>query len=201
MSDKGNERPAKVPAHDGKPLCGNLRRPVPQLPPQVAADPRRAGAIILGAGKWVNGTVLHYSFFTTGHFAVPKKQADAVRAAFAEWKNSTSVSGPDDSQPTRIACDAWKCRDSAPVQPLPSLSRTASKATSSPTSCTASRSGATAVITLARASSLASKSACADGAGAKKFSTFHDVTVNTAPPEGGQINAGPVWAYARRNGA
>jgi len=87
MSDKGNERPAKVPAHDGKPLCGNLRRPVPQLPPQVAADPRRAGAIILGAGKWVNGTVLHYSFFTTGHFAVPKKQADAVRAAFAEWKN------------------------------------------------------------------------------------------------------------------
>ncbi len=35
----------------------------------------------------MNGTVLHYSFFGGGsHFAVPKKQADAVRDAFAKWK-------------------------------------------------------------------------------------------------------------------
>jgi hypothetical protein len=34
----------------------------------------------------VNGTVLHYCFFTTGHFAVPKVQANAVRDAFAKWK-------------------------------------------------------------------------------------------------------------------
>jgi hypothetical protein len=34
----------------------------------------------------VNGTVLHYGFFTTGHFSVPKIQADAVRGAFAKWK-------------------------------------------------------------------------------------------------------------------
>jgi hypothetical protein len=37
--------------------------------------------------KWVNGTVLHYHFFTAGHFAVPKSQADAVREAFATWKS------------------------------------------------------------------------------------------------------------------
>ncbi len=72
--------------HGGKPLCRNLQRPVPQLPASVAADPRRAGAIIRGRGKWANSTVLHYCFFTSGHFAVPKKQADAVRGAFAEWK-------------------------------------------------------------------------------------------------------------------
>jgi hypothetical protein len=87
MPDKKNAKPSKAPAHESKPLCRNLQRPIPQLPPQVAADPHRANAIILGHGKWVNGTVLHYSFFTTSHFAVPKKQADAVRGAFSEWKN------------------------------------------------------------------------------------------------------------------
>ena len=34
----------------------------------------------------MNGTVLHYCFFTSGHYAVPKEQADAVREAFATWK-------------------------------------------------------------------------------------------------------------------
>jgi hypothetical protein len=50
------------------------------------ADPRRAAAIILMNSKWANGTVLHYCFFRKGHFAVPAKQADAVRAAFKKWK-------------------------------------------------------------------------------------------------------------------
>jgi len=70
-----------------KPLCRNLPRPVPQLPPEVAADPRRSAAILSSRSKWVNGTVLHYGFFGTGsHFNVPKTQADAVRDAFAKWK-------------------------------------------------------------------------------------------------------------------
>jgi len=30
--------------------------------------------------------VLHYCFFTSGHYSVPKVQADAIRAAFAKWK-------------------------------------------------------------------------------------------------------------------
>jgi len=69
-----------------KPLCANLPRPVPQLSPTVLADPLRASAILSTQSKWVNGTVLHYCFFTADHFAVPKDQADAVRAAFAKWK-------------------------------------------------------------------------------------------------------------------
>jgi hypothetical protein len=34
----------------------------------------------------VNGTVLHYCFFTKGHFNVPSTQATAIRKAFTEWK-------------------------------------------------------------------------------------------------------------------
>ena len=34
----------------------------------------------------MNQTVIHYCFFTSGHFSVPKTQADAVRQAFAAWK-------------------------------------------------------------------------------------------------------------------
>ena len=56
------------------------------LPDRVNADPRRAHAILAVGSKWVNHTVLHYCFFTSGHFAVPKAQADAVRQAFATWK-------------------------------------------------------------------------------------------------------------------
>lgn len=69
-----------------RPLCKNLPRVLPTLRPSVTADPLRAHAIISTQSKWLNGTVLHYSFFTAGHFAVPKIQADAVRGAFAKWK-------------------------------------------------------------------------------------------------------------------
>jgi len=67
-------------------FCRMLPRTVPQLRPAVMADPRRAAAIISTNSKWVNGTVLHYYFFTKGHFTVHAKQADAVRAAFRKWK-------------------------------------------------------------------------------------------------------------------
>lgn len=79
---------SKAPASNDrrKPLCRNLPRPIPQLHPSVAADPRRASAIIGAQTKWMNGTVLHYCFFDAGHYAVPKMQADAVRAAFDTWK-------------------------------------------------------------------------------------------------------------------
>jgi hypothetical protein len=56
------------------------------LPDRVNADPRRARAILSVNSKWVNQTVLHYCFFKSGHFAVPKTQSDAVRQAFAKWK-------------------------------------------------------------------------------------------------------------------
>lgn len=69
-----------------RPFCRNLPRTIPQLSQAVLADPRRARAIIGTRSKWLNGTVLHFCFFTNGHYAVPKKQADAIRAAIAEWK-------------------------------------------------------------------------------------------------------------------
>jgi len=84
-NSRSNEAPPSKQTR--KPLCRNLDRPVPQLPPAVMADPRRAAAIILTKSKWANGTVLHYCFFEGGsHFAVPKIQADAIRNAFAKWK-------------------------------------------------------------------------------------------------------------------
>lgn len=71
-----------------KPFCSTPPRPQAALPAAVAADPRRARAIVSARSKWLNGTVLHYCFFGgDSHFAVPKVQADAVRQAFATWKD------------------------------------------------------------------------------------------------------------------
>ena len=70
-----------------KPFCRNPPRPVPNLSPHVMANAVRAAAIIRTRLKWVNGTVLHYAFFGgSSHYAVPRKQADAIRSAFAKWK-------------------------------------------------------------------------------------------------------------------
>jgi hypothetical protein len=70
-----------------KPYCAIERRVVRPLPDNVTANPRRAAAILATSSKWVNNTVLHYCFFKSGHFSVPKAQADAVRRAFQTWKD------------------------------------------------------------------------------------------------------------------
>jgi len=77
---------ASQPKQTTKPFCRNLPRPTPQFATGVMADPRRLSAILMTRSKWVNGTVLHYCFFKSGHYSVPKIQADAVRGAFAKWK-------------------------------------------------------------------------------------------------------------------
>jgi hypothetical protein len=70
-----------------KPFCSNAPRPSTHLSDAVRDDPRRSRAILATSGKWLNGTLLHYCFFTGGsHFAVPQLQADAVRQAFTAWK-------------------------------------------------------------------------------------------------------------------
>ena len=90
MATTARSRAAKkaAPARPmGKPFCSTPPRPQPPLPAAAAADPRRARAILNARSKWLNGTVLHYCFFTgESHFAVPKTQADAIRQAFAAWK-------------------------------------------------------------------------------------------------------------------
>lgn len=79
-------RRSNQPNKGQKLLCRNLPRTIPQLQAAVVGDPHRAAAILNTHSKWVNGTVLHYCFFKSGHFNVPKAQADAVRNAFATWK-------------------------------------------------------------------------------------------------------------------
>jgi hypothetical protein len=69
-----------------KPLCRMLPQTPAPLRPAVAADKLRAAAILSTMSKWVNGTVLHYCLFKKGHFAVPAKQADAIRKAIKKWK-------------------------------------------------------------------------------------------------------------------
>ena len=80
---------ARSAAYAAKPLCTTGPRPKPTLPPNVLNDPNRARAIIQTMTKWANKTVLHYAFMDpdgTSHYAVPKRQADAIRQAFATWK-------------------------------------------------------------------------------------------------------------------
>jgi len=69
-----------------KRLCALPPRTLRPLSDAVMANPIRASAILVSQSKWLNGTVLHYCFFKSGHFAVPKKQAKAIRTAFAKWK-------------------------------------------------------------------------------------------------------------------
>jgi len=78
----------KTPAkRTPKRLCSLLPRPKPQLREAVTADVPRARAILIARNKWANKTVLHYCFFKgNSRYKVPKKQADAIRKAFAEWK-------------------------------------------------------------------------------------------------------------------
>ena len=72
----------------GKPFCSTPPRPQPPLPAAVAADPRRARAILDTRSKWLNRTVLHYCFFTR---QLPLRRAQGAgrrrsASAFAEWK-------------------------------------------------------------------------------------------------------------------
>jgi astacin (peptidase family M12A) len=60
---------------------------VVEITPEVAANPSRERAIIATAKKWMNKTVLHYAFFTTGPWKVPPEQAAVIRKAFGLWQD------------------------------------------------------------------------------------------------------------------
>lgn len=63
---------------------------LPQIPERVFnpdVDPFRMQLIRNTDKKWVNGTILHYYFFTNGPNAISKHNADAVRKAFKVWKD------------------------------------------------------------------------------------------------------------------
>ena len=68
-----------APTNLVRPHCALRVQAVPVLSPDLT--PGRASAIRLIRAKWVNGTVLHYHFL-----GGPSAQQQAVRDAFAEWK-------------------------------------------------------------------------------------------------------------------
>jgi hypothetical protein len=74
------EHPPVAETHEPLPYCALPPQPVRLLPPDMAHD--RQSAILLGAAKWVNGTVLHY-FFVDGE----EDQRRVVRDCFREWKD------------------------------------------------------------------------------------------------------------------
>lgn len=77
---------SRSPAKPGMRLCALPPRKIAPLSAIVMSDPIRASAIVISKSKWLNGTVLHYCFFKSGHWRVPKRQARVIRAAFAKWK-------------------------------------------------------------------------------------------------------------------
>lgn len=66
--------------------CAMPEQPEVVLPPGLGAPRERA--ILAGRTKWVNDTTLRYYFFDSSgpaEWAVPDKQADVIREAFAKW--------------------------------------------------------------------------------------------------------------------
>ena len=109
---------AKAAGEQTPNYCSMPAQPAPAFDPGL--DPARLGAIIEGSSKWVNGTVLHYYFFdkdTDGStvrlsdgtpefvsWVGPEEQRQAVRQAFATWKELgvglefTEVSDRDEAE-------------------------------------------------------------------------------------------------------
>lgn len=88
--------------------CANPPQPVREFSPGINAE--RARAIISIGDKWVNGTPIHYYFFTSGRFGGDDSQRDVVRRAFDEWKSIgigltfTEVQSPGNAE-VRIGFD------------------------------------------------------------------------------------------------
>ncbi len=72
------------------PHCSTPPEPPLDLPASMPLD--RQQALMTGANKWVNGTVLHYAFFDNaahrGWGPASDAQTDAVREAFRTWKET-----------------------------------------------------------------------------------------------------------------
>jgi hypothetical protein len=96
--------PQQTAVHDADEemrYCGLPPQPVRALPSDL--DPGRAAAILEGATKWVDGTVLHYYFFDRGtdgstvrlndrstrfvSWVGAAAQQDVVRESFQHWKD------------------------------------------------------------------------------------------------------------------
>lgn len=74
---------------DVKPICATPPQPPLDLPASMPLDRQRA--LMVGAPKWVNGTVLHYAFLGSepnpAWAPASDAQVDAVREGFRTWKD------------------------------------------------------------------------------------------------------------------
>jgi hypothetical protein len=73
----------------GNPHCSTPPQPPLPLPAAMPIDRQRA--LMVGASKWVNGTVLRYAFFDAdpnpAWAPASDAQKDVVRESFQAWKD------------------------------------------------------------------------------------------------------------------
>lgn len=69
----------------GKMNCSMPQVPERQLEPGISSN--RLMLIRLLEKKWLNGTKLHYYFWTGGAFSAPNNQRDLVRRGFRAWED------------------------------------------------------------------------------------------------------------------
>jgi len=113
IADRLEELEERLPGYDSSPARagGSALNPhycdVPAVPervfgPDVSND--RARLIRTISKKWVNGTVLHYYFFTDNNFGAPEAQKQVVRQGFQVWRDLgigvslEEVDAPDDAE-------------------------------------------------------------------------------------------------------
>lgn len=77
--------------------------PERKFPPNVS--PHRARLIVMGGGKWANGTILHYYFFKApAKWRTTEAKKNVVRKAFKRWKDIgiglefKEVDSPDEAE-------------------------------------------------------------------------------------------------------
>jgi hypothetical protein len=87
-SKKKKKTVAKKTATKGGPVQVCELPPIPDRPLPAELGPGRMSLIRMVEKKWVNGTVLHFHFLDSpASWRGPKKQKQAVRDAFQEWKD------------------------------------------------------------------------------------------------------------------
>jgi hypothetical protein len=90
---KKSDRASATTPQDGDGVRLQYCNQPPRVPRELprAMSPGQMRAIVLGADKWLNGTVLHYYFFgpqsgSSPAWIVPERQREIIRTAFSTWQ-------------------------------------------------------------------------------------------------------------------
>jgi hypothetical protein len=94
---KGQEHPGSALHYCGVPVT-------PERTFDASVSNERAQLLRVISKKWVNGTVLHFYFFTDDRFGAPAAQKEVVRRGFQVWRDVgigiqfEEVASPDDAE-------------------------------------------------------------------------------------------------------